>query len=85
MTSQVIPNKDGRELLKPDNMAGCSARAFWSLVKHFGGDVEAGLKQLAPRHDWSFLHERVRKLSEKAKMNLEQEEEEKREREEAAR
>jgi hypothetical protein len=81
----VLSDANAREMLKPANMAGCSPRFFWSLVKLFGGDVEAGLRQLIPTQDWSFLTERVRKLSEKAQANLEQEEELKKEKEEAAR
>jgi hypothetical protein len=79
---QVLGDEDAREMLKPRNMAGCSPRVFWSLVKHFGGDIEVGLRTLMPQQDWNFLHERMRKLSEKALMNKEQEEEEKREKEE---
>jgi hypothetical protein len=66
-------------------MAGCSPRVFWSLVKHYDGDIEGGLRQLFPDQDWGWLHERMRKLSEKAAENKRQEEERRREREEEAR
>ena len=38
----------GLELLKPFKMALVSPRVFWNLVKHYGGDVRAGLGQLLP-------------------------------------
>merc|ERR1719453_2388886 len=56
------------EHLKPFKMALISPRCFWSMIKHFG-DVEAGLQQMFPEQDWSILHERARKLSEKALEN----------------
>eukprot|EP00965_Chrysotila_dentata_P011672 382543-Pleurochrysis_carterae.AAC.2 len=31
------------------------------MVKHFGGDVGAGLRQLLPAQDWSFLGERQKR------------------------
>lgn len=94
----VLADVDGREMLKPANMAGCSPRVFWSLMHHFnansikgGGQegldkgTEAALRWLVPEQDWAFLHERHRKLSDKAKENQAQEEELQREREEEAR
>jgi hypothetical protein len=71
------PDPDSKEMLKPMNMAGCSPRVFWSLVRLYGGDVLEGLRQLLPDQDWSFLGERQRALSEKAKANAEQEQERK--------
>lgn len=68
-----------RENLRAIKMASQSPRTFWSIVKHFGGDVEAGLKKLLPRLDWyssnssypepyrSFLDHRTRRQSERAK------------------
>jgi hypothetical protein len=49
------------------------------------GGVEAALRRLVPGQDWGFLHERHRKLSEKALENQQQEEELRQEREEVAR
>lgn len=68
-----------REMLKPEYMAGVSPRIFWSMVHHFGPDIEAALRQLLPAHtDWAFLHEKTRKLSEKALANQAQAEEDRR-------
>ena len=39
----------GRELLKPPNLARCSPRLFWSLVRAFGPNIPDGLKQLFPQ------------------------------------
>jgi hypothetical protein len=39
----------GRELLKPVNLARCSPRLFWSIVRAFGPDVAGGLRQLFPQ------------------------------------
>lgn len=58
-----------RSMLKPDSMAGCSPRVFWSLVRHFGGDIINCLSQLIPGENWSWLAERPRKLSVKAAAN----------------
>jgi len=70
---------NAKEMLKPVNMAGCSPRVFWSLVRLFGPDIKHGLEQLFPPeqgHDWSWLKGRMKTLSEKAIANLEQEQEE---------
>ncbi len=84
--ASVLDDADAREMLKPACMAGCSPRVFWSLLYHYGGGgVEAALRQLLPGRDWGFLHERHRKLSEKALANQAQEEELRLEREDAAR
>jgi hypothetical protein len=65
-----------REHLKPVNLARGSPRLFWSLVRLFGQDVAGGLKQLFPEvTDWSWLTDRRRELSEKARMNQQQERE----------
>lgn len=64
---------EGRELLKPVNMSGCSPRVFWSLVLLFGGDLSVGLSRVFPEErDWRWLHERKRTLSAKAEENLRQ-------------
>jgi len=64
---------NGREFLKPANMARSTKQIFWSIVKHYGPDVPHALKTLFPHiKDWSWLTERTRELSEKAKRNLEQ-------------
>lgn len=60
-----------RNMLKPAAMAGCSPRVFWSLVRHFGGDIISGLSQLMPQENWSWLAERPRRLSAKAAENEE--------------
>lgn len=39
----------GREILKPPNLARCSPRLFWSLVRAFGPDISSGLQQLFPQ------------------------------------
>ena len=62
----------GLELLKPFKMAHVSPRVFWNLVKHYGGDVRAGLQQLLPHTDWAFLDERKRARSDKAEANSRQ-------------
>ena len=62
----------GLELLKPFKMALVSPRVFWNLVKHYGGDVRAGLGQLLPHTDWAFLDERKRARSDKAEANSRQ-------------
>ncbi len=58
------------EFLRGREMSHKSPRVFWNLVRLFGGDVEDGLRELLPDHDWSFLRTRRRELSEKAKRNL---------------
>ena len=64
------------ELLKPFKMALVSPRVFWNLVRLMGGDVAAGLRQLLPAEDWSFLDERMARMSAKAEENERQREEE---------
>jgi hypothetical protein len=63
----------GREMLKPSNMALLSPRVFWSLWYHYQDNcasIEQALDKMLPDLDWSFLHNRFRQLSEKAKENL---------------
>lgn len=50
----------GREMLKPFNMAQVSIRVFWSIARMYDGDVAAGLADLVPDEDWSFLDTRTR-------------------------
>jgi hypothetical protein len=64
----------GRELLKPYKMALASPRVFWSMVKHFNGDIIRGLHELFPEVNWDFVDERKRNLSEKAEENRQLEE-----------
>ncbi|KAF4316812.1 hypothetical protein BBO99_00007183 [Phytophthora kernoviae] len=45
----------GREMLKPFNMAQLSTRVFWSIARLYDGDVAAGIADLVPDEDWSFL------------------------------
>ena len=67
---------NGRELLKPANMARATKQIFWSLVKHYGPDIPSTLKSLFPNiTDWCWLTERTRELSEKAKRNVQQQKE----------
>ena len=73
------------ELLKPFKMALVSPRVFWNLVRLLGGDVAAGLRQLLPAEDWSFLDERMARMSAKAEENERQREEEEAEAAAAAR
>lgn len=35
-------------------------RVFWSIARLYGGDIEAGLAELAPDQDWSYLDVRTR-------------------------
>ncbi|KAF1335459.1 hypothetical protein FI667_g1244, partial [Globisporangium splendens] len=56
----------GKEMLKPFNMAQCSPRVFWSIARLYRGDVAAGLAELVPDEDWSYLDIRTRALSKKA-------------------
>lgn len=66
----------GREMLKPQNMALLSPRVFWSLWYHYQdkcSNIEEALAILLPDLNWSFLHQRSRRLTEKAKENLRQE------------
>ncbi|KAL4125301.1 hypothetical protein PRIC2_008886 [Phytophthora ramorum] len=64
----------GREMLKPFNMAQVSTRVFWNIARLYDGDVAAGLADLVPDEDWSFLDTRTRVLSEKAMEAQENEE-----------
>ena len=67
---------NGRELLKPSNMARATKQIFWSIVKHYGPDIPVALKTIFPDiKDWNWLRERTRELSEKAKRNLQQKQE----------
>ena len=81
---QADPSSASVELLKPFKMAHVSPRVFWNMVHHAGGDVAAGLRQLLPAQDWSFLEERDKRMSDKAAAHHQQMEEAQREREAAA-
>jgi len=68
--------------------AGGAAAAAGGAAAAAGGaagGVEAALRRLVPGQDWGFLHERHRRLSEKAMENQQQEEDLRRVREEVAR
>ena len=65
--------EEGREHLKPHNLAQTSPRVFWSIYRHFGRDYEAALVQLLPGVDLGFLNNRAKRLSAKAEENLRQE------------
>lgn len=60
---------DDRENLRASAMAKCSPRIFWNMVRLFPDNVEDGLRGLVPEGDRSFLDQRRRFLSEKAKRN----------------
>ncbi|KAG1703029.1 hypothetical protein DVH05_007943 [Phytophthora capsici] len=71
----ISGGETGREMLKPFNMAQVSVRVFWSIARLYDGDVAAGLADLVPDEDWSFIDTRARVMSEKAmeaKQNEEQ-------------
>ena len=51
------------EFLRGQEMLGKSPRVSWNLVRLFGGDVENGLRELLPDHDWSLLRTRNQDLS----------------------
>jgi len=53
-------------------MAQCSPRMFWSLIKAFGKDIHATLKELMPDIDWKRLGARKRTKSKKAIENQRQ-------------
>jgi hypothetical protein len=61
-------------------MVQTSPRVFWNLARHYGTEIEAGLRTLLPEADWSFLNSRKRGLSEKAQRNAEQKAERNRQR-----
>ena len=65
-------SESAREMLKPINMAKCSPRMFWSLVRLFGANMEDAFITMFPEHDWSFLQGRRKLLSEKAINNKRQ-------------
>lgn len=68
-----------RSKLRPAGMARTSPRVFWNIVclfkARFEGEerlsFDSALKELVPDADWTFLTERRRKLSAKAKANAE--------------
>ncbi|KAF4139410.1 hypothetical protein GN958_ATG11311 [Phytophthora infestans] len=62
----ISGGETGREMLKTFNMAQVSTRVFWSIAHLYDGDVAAGLADLVPDEDWSFLDTRTRVMSEKA-------------------
>ncbi|KAF1775440.1 Zinc finger, CW-type [Phytophthora cactorum] len=62
----ISGGETGREMLKPFNMAQVSTRVFWNIARVYDGDVAAGLADLVPDEDWSFLDTRTRVMSEKA-------------------
>ncbi|KAG7400260.1 hypothetical protein PHYBOEH_006397 [Phytophthora boehmeriae] len=62
----ISGGETGREMLKPFNMAQLSTRVFWSIARLYDGDVVAGIADLVPDEDWSFLDIRTRAMSKKA-------------------
>lgn len=65
------PDDKGMELLKPYKMTLYSPRTFWSLLYHFK-DVKKGLETLFPLRDWSYLEERKKLYTERAKKMIEE-------------
>ena len=70
-----------QEQMKPINMAHCSPRVFWNLVRNHNNtnagvqsDVNSILHALFPSADLSFLYSRPKKLSTKARENKRQSE-----------
>eukprot|EP00467_Chlorarachnion_reptans_P023494 CAMPEP_0114523484 /NCGR_PEP_ID=MMETSP0109-20121206/21315_1 /TAXON_ID=29199 /ORGANISM="Chlorarachnion reptans, Strain CCCM449" /LENGTH=337 /DNA_ID=CAMNT_0001704801 /DNA_START=297 /DNA_END=1310 /DNA_ORIENTATION=- len=68
---KVVEN-GGTDFLRPYHMAQCSPRMFWSLIKAFGKDIHATLKELMPDIDWKRLGARKRTKSKKAIENQRQ-------------
>lgn len=67
---------EGKEVLKPMNLARCSPRIFWSIVHRYGSNlIDAIQRLLAGVDDCSWLTLRKRELSDKAKENERQEQE----------
>lgn len=67
---------EGKEVLKPMNLARCSPRIFWSIVHRYGSNlIDAIQRLLVGVDDCSWLTLRKRELSEKAKENERQEQE----------
>lgn len=66
---------EGKEVLKPMNLARCSPRIFWSIVHRYGSNLTQGIRLLLKGIDdeCSWLTERKRELSDKAKENEAQE------------
>ncbi|KAG5180028.1 hypothetical protein JKP88DRAFT_325189 [Tribonema minus] len=80
----MTSTEDERNMLRPASLARASPRVFWNLVRLFGGDIEAALRQAVPQADWSYLRARPRQLSAKALANQEQRQPAKRQRRAAA-
>jgi hypothetical protein len=59
----LTQGEQGKQGLRARNMSIISPRSFWSMIYHFGSELEEGLKKLLPRMDWSFLEHRVRMKS----------------------
>ena len=76
-TGSTEGTEEGREALKPMNLSRCSPRIFWSIIYHYGSDLIENIRSiLSGIDDCLWLEERKRELSEKAKLNLQQQEEE---------
>ena len=85
LVTQIASNPDLRERMRPLESALYSPRVFWNIVRFYSGPgFEAGLRDLAPTVNWSYLDTRVRNLSEKALLSRQQKAEESAERERAA-
>lgn len=49
-----VYNSPDRDMLQPTNVARCSPRVFWALIRHSdGADIQTALEMLLPDLDWS--------------------------------
>ena len=67
----------GRDVLKPVNLSRCSPRIFWSLVHRYGPDLKTAIRSILVDLDGecTWLDERKKELSDKARRNLQQKQE----------
>jgi len=65
---EVVQN-GGTDFLRPDEMARCSPRVFWSIVKAHGPEIEMALRALLPDVNWTKIKTRKRRKSAKALEN----------------
>jgi hypothetical protein len=61
---------NGKDILKTMNLARVSPRIFWSIVHHYGSDLDHAFREMFPdQRDWSWRAARTRTQSAKAKTN----------------
>lgn len=70
----IVSDGENKQKLLPVVMAAVSPRMFWNLARLFPDDMEAGLKQLVPDADWSFIDAREKFLSMRGRLNKENKE-----------